>query len=142
VKLCHGEEPLYSTPQILNHCSIPSSIHSYPTTTAGFKIRSILPTQKSNTPGGLKHETQSTDIPPPPCIVWDQNGHIIVQMTSHQLQLQSPGCAPMAVFVGFLVGTVAMEQVLLWVLQFSLSNLKIPLLYIHSSSITEGVGVG
>jgi hypothetical protein len=69
VKLCHCEEALYSTPQILNHCSSPSSIHSYPTTTAGFKIRSILPTQKSNTPGGLKHETQSTDIPPPPCVV-------------------------------------------------------------------------
>jgi len=31
VKLCHCEETLYrySTPQILNHCSSPSSIHSY-----------------------------------------------------------------------------------------------------------------
>jgi hypothetical protein len=101
------------------YISSSSSIHSYPMTTAGFKIRSILPTQKSNNPGGLRHETWSTDIPPPPCTVWDQNVHIIVQVTSHQLQLQSPECAPMAVFVGFLVDTVAMEQVLLWVLQCS-----------------------
>ena len=105
-------------PQILNHCSSPSSIHSYTTTTAGCKNRSNLPTQKSNNPGRLRCETQSTDIPsphPPPCTVSDQNGHIIVQVTSHRLQLHSPGRAPMAVFVGFLVDTVAMEQVLLWI---------------------------
>jgi hypothetical protein len=80
----------------------------------------FCPLKKSNNPGGLRRETQSIDIPPlPPCNVRDQNGHIIVQVTSHQLQLQSPGCAPMVVFVGFLVDTVTMEQVLLWVLQFS-----------------------
>ena len=66
----------------------------------------------------VKH-SQSTFLLLPPHTVRDQNGHIIVQMISHQLQLQSPGCAPMAVSVGFLVDTVAMEQVLLWVLQCS-----------------------
>jgi hypothetical protein len=107
------------SPQIFNHCSSPSCIHSYPMTTAGYKIRSILPNQKSNSLGGISRETQSTDILPPPHTVWDQNCHITVQVTCHQLQLQSPGCAPMAFFVGFFVHTVATEQVLLRVLQFS-----------------------
>jgi hypothetical protein len=93
-------------PQILNHCCSPSSIHSYPTTTTGFKIRSILSTQKSINPGGWRYETQPNNIPPPPpCNVCDQNTHITIQVTSYWLQLQSPGCAPMAVFVGFLVDT-------------------------------------
>jgi len=70
----------------------------------------FCPLKRATTPGGMRRETQSTDIPPPsPGTLWDQNGHIIVQVTSHQLQQQSPGCAPTAVFVGFLVDTVAME---------------------------------